>query len=134
MTIPLSCSKSWRPNPIQWWDIDLRKKIHGLTDEQYSERYLEIFEDSVKLRLRSDVPVGTCFSGGIDSSGIVCMVNRLQKKEGMYNLQKTFTSVSDYPEYDEREYAQEVINTCRVIPFFVLPTPEQLLEDLPKLL
>ena len=47
-------------------------------DEAVRER---IFE-SVALRLRSDVPVGTCLSGGLDSSSVVTMASRLRADEG----------------------------------------------------
>ncbi len=39
--------------------------------------FTELFEDSVKLRMRSDVPVGVCLSGGLDSTSIICHMARL---------------------------------------------------------
>ena len=38
------------------------------------ERFFELFDDAVKLRLNADVPVGTGLSGGLDSSSIVCHI------------------------------------------------------------
>jgi asparagine synthase (glutamine-hydrolysing) len=135
LVVPLNHTKEgWTPRPVRWWDIDLRKKEEGRTDREYADRYLELFEDSVRLRLRSDVPLGTCLSGGLDSSGIVCMVDRLLHSAGVKGLQKTFTAVSDNPAFDEREYAQTVIDATRVDPSFVLPTPERLLQDMDRLL
>ncbi|MBI3631234.1 MAG: asparagine synthase (glutamine-hydrolyzing) [Candidatus Sungbacteria bacterium] len=134
LIVPLKNNDGWAPRPVQWWDIDLRRKEAGRTDRQYADRYLELFEDSVRLRLRSDVPLGTCLSGGLDSSGIVCIVDRLLHKAGVEGLQKTFTAVSDNPAFDEREYAQAVIDATRVDPSFVLPTPGRLLQDLERLL
>jgi asparagine synthase (glutamine-hydrolysing) len=123
-----------QPEIVQWWDIDLKKKLFGLSDAQYAEKYYELFEDAVNLRLRSDVPVGTCLSGGLDSSGIVCVVDKLLKRKNISGKQKTFTAISDVTGYDEREYAQAVIDVTSVEPSFTLPTPEQLLRDLDKLL
>ncbi|MBL8202144.1 MAG: asparagine synthase (glutamine-hydrolyzing) [Chromatiales bacterium] len=134
LVVPLGSLQGWVPKPVQWWSIDLRNKLEGLSDRQYADRYREIFEDAVRLRLRSDVPVGSCLSGGLDSSGIVCVVDRLLKNAGVAGLQKTFTSVSDNPRFDEREYAQAVIDATRVEPSFVNPSPERLLADLDRLM
>ncbi len=133
--IPLdNKNASWTPRPVRWWDIDLRVKQEGWTDRRYADRYRELFEDAVRLRLRSDVPLGTCLSGGLDSSGIVCVVDRLLQKARIEGLQKTFTSVSDNPDFDERTYAQAVIDATRVEPSFVQPTAERLLVDLDRLI
>ena len=124
----------WAPTPIQWWDIDLSNKTLGLSDTEYANRYRDLLEDAVKLRLRSDVPLGTCLSGGLDSSGIVCMVDKLFHQSGIRDLQKTFTSVSDNPALDERDFAQAVIDATQVEPFFVLPSAERLVQDLDRLI
>jgi asparagine synthase (glutamine-hydrolysing) len=62
------------------------------------------------------------------------MVDRLLHSAGVKGLQKTFTAVSDSPAFDEREYAQAVIDATRVEPSFVLPTSERLLQELDRLL
>jgi asparagine synthase (glutamine-hydrolysing) len=134
MVVPLGRPMGWSPAPIRWWNIDLRNKVDGLTDRQYADRYLELFEDSIRLRLRSDVPLGTCLSGGLDSSGIVCITDQLLKKARITGSQKTFTSISSAPAFDEREYAQSVIDATHVEPSFVEPTPERLINDLDRLL
>ncbi len=134
LVVPLNKKEAWAPRPVQWWDINLRNKELGRTEKEYADRYLELFEDAVRLRLRSDVPLGTCLSGGLDSSGIVCMVDGLLRKAGINGLQETFTSVSDNPAFDERKYAQMVIDATRVEPSFVLPTAEKLIQDLDRLL
>lgn len=134
LMVPLDDLAGWSPEPVRWWDIDLRHRIEGWSDSQYAERYRELFEDAVRLRLRSDVPLGTCLSGGLDSSGIVCMVDRLLAAAGGTEPQKTFTAVADNPEFDERAYAQVVIDATRVEPSFVNPSSERLLRDLDKLL
>ena len=54
-------------------------------------------KDSVDIRLISDVPVGTCLSGGIDSSTIACLINRTMKV-------KTFSAVYEDFERDESKY------------------------------
>ncbi len=62
-----------------------------------------LFEDSVRLRLRSDVPVGAFLSGGIDSSLVVGVASRLLDKP----LQ-TYVIAFDEDRFDESKYAAEV--------------------------
>ena len=61
-------------------------------------------DDSVKLRLRSDVPVGAYLSGGIDSSVVLHLIRNHTKRKF-----KTFSITFDDPEYDESEYQQDMV-------------------------
>jgi asparagine synthase (glutamine-hydrolysing) len=116
-----------------WWDIDLKNKISGLSDEEYAAEYYKILEDAVRLRLRSDVPVGSCLSGGLDSSGIVCIVDKLlSTKKG--TIQKTFTAVSEIEQFNEREFADIIINSTKVEPHFILPDPKNLFKELDNII
>jgi asparagine synthase (glutamine-hydrolysing) len=101
--------------------------------------YRELLEDSVRLRLRSDVPVGSCLSGGLDSSSIVCIVNRLIAREGVAaeqvgERQKTFSAVYESTgRYNEREHAEKVLAETRAEGNFVFPTADGLVADLEQL-
>ncbi len=59
-----------RPEVRRWWDLDPARRTR-LAPAAAAERFRELFDDAVRLRLRSDVPVGTCLSGGLDSTAIV---------------------------------------------------------------
>jgi asparagine synthase (glutamine-hydrolysing) len=114
----------------RWWDLPFNPSLDGSLpggeDEQIA-RFRDLLEDSVHLRLRSDVPIGTCLSGGLDSSTIVCMANRLMFDEGLVdrNLvgerQKTFSSCFDDRRFDEREYIAQVIAQTGAEPNHIFP-------------
>jgi asparagine synthase (glutamine-hydrolysing) len=88
-------------------------------------------EDSVRVRLRSDVPIGTCLSGGLDSSSIVALTRRLQGEPGEGRL--AFSAVFDDPGLDERRYMEAVARATGVTHRVVTPTAADLAADLPAL-
>lgn len=92
--------------------------------------------DSVKLRLRSDVPVGSCLSGGIDSSVIVCIMDHLISKGEKVNLGErlnVFTLQFDDKTIDESSWAKHVVNKTNPEWNLVKPTAEELLKDIHEL-
>jgi asparagine synthase (glutamine-hydrolysing) len=103
-----------------------------------AEAVRELFMDSVRLRLRSDVPLGTCLSGGIDSSSIVVSVDRLLREEHENALavgerQRTFTVFFEDPGFDERPYAQAVVERTQSDAHWVTFGPSDLVGDLPRI-
>ncbi len=94
----------------------------------------ELLTDSVRLRLRSDVPVGSCLSGGLDSSSIVCLMHDLLRQQGQASGQHTFSSHFEEKEANELEYMREVIEVTSVEPHFIHPGPDDLLQDLSRLI
>jgi len=99
----------------------------------------DLFYDAIRIRLRSDVPVGSCLSGGLDSSSIVMLVNRLMKEGGISAFhigdhQKTFTASYINDPIDETPYAKEVIQRTEVDGQFVFPDGKKLWDELDNLL
>ena len=83
-------------------------RIHtpnNLSFRECQEEFTRLLKDSVKLRLRSDVPVGAYLSGGIDSSVITQLVQE-ETKNGF----KTFSVAFEDKEYDESHYQYEMVN------------------------
>jgi asparagine synthase (glutamine-hydrolysing) len=88
-------------------------------EEELKNKIVDILSDSIKLRFRSDVPVGTCLSGGFDSSSIVSLSSRLN-----LNRLKTFSAVWDDKECDESKYIDIVNAEYKCIPHKVTPKAE----------
>jgi asparagine synthase (glutamine-hydrolysing) len=66
----------------KYWQPDLTQKIHFEQDEQYVERYLELFTEAVKCRLVSDDPVASFISGGLDASSISVVAANILQAQG----------------------------------------------------
>jgi asparagine synthase (glutamine-hydrolysing) len=68
-----------RTETAEYWDVGNEPQISPgsvLSEEQYAEKILTLFDDSVQRRMIADVPVGAFLSGGVDSSAIVALMKR----------------------------------------------------------
>jgi asparagine synthase (glutamine-hydrolysing) len=100
-------------------------------------RFRELFERSVQRRLVADVPVGTCLSGGLDSSSIVCIMSRQLREhapdsESMGERLKTFSAIFPGDPIDERAYIEHVLKASDAEGNFVAPTPGDFIGELPR--
>jgi asparagine synthase (glutamine-hydrolysing) len=114
----------------RWWDIPAHEDEPGEKSESfYVRRTRELLEDSVRLRLRSDVPLGAHLSGGIDSSAVVALISRQLRSEG--ERLRTFSGAfAEGPDYDERRYIHLVARQYNTQHNETIPTA----RDLPRLM
>lgn len=101
----------------QYWSVDkegFRKKWR--TRRPYRD-FRSLFEDAIKIRMRSDVPVGASLSGGLDSSSIVCVA---KKKFGI--SLKTFSSIYEEKECNEREFIDCVNDYVSADRYYIYPS------------
>ena len=121
--------KSMRIRDVKYWEPDFTVDNHH-TEEYFVYQLRTLLEDTVKIQMRSDVPVGAHLSGGMDSS----IVTLLAAQEFAGQL-KTFTGAfKEGPEFDESSYAREVAKTCGAEMHEVYPTEAEFIDLLPKLI
>ncbi len=108
--------------------------------KRHTDKFKELLFDSVKLRMRSDVPLGSCLSGGLDSSTIVCMANTLMVQDGVIDRsligehQKTFTAEYDNAQYSEKAFVDKVIARTNAQSHFVHPDGKKLWGELERVI
>ena len=85
----------------RYWNLSYRKKLQLSSVEEYGERFRDLFQEAVQIRLRSDVPLGAFLSGGIDSSLVVAVMSGL-----MNQPVKTFSIGFEEEVYDEVKFAR----------------------------
>lgn len=104
----------------KFWRLKPNLSVERFDEEklkEYAKKYYELLQDAVRIRLRADVKVGSALSGGLDSSSIVYLVNKLLKDEGKEGLQETFSSVyksAETKHCDESEFIDTVASYLNV--------------------
>lgn len=112
----------------RYWKLDYREKL-DLPENEWKKRILEKLEESVRLRMIADVPLGAFLSGGTDSSAVVGLMSRLSEKKI-----KTFTIGFNEQKYDESGYAKVVAKKFKTdhTEFRVKPEAVEILPYLVK--
>ncbi len=87
---------------VCYWDLQFHED-GAPTESQWIAQFLEQFQEAVRIRLMSEVPLGAFLSGGLDSSAVVAMMSRV-----MSQPVHTATIGFEEDEFDESRYAREV--------------------------
>lgn len=109
----------------RYWDVNtgISSKFNF---EEKKNTFRKLFEDSIRLHLRSDVPVASCLSGGLDSSAIVSMVQELNPNHPYKSFSIYYDESGDV---DERPFIDEVIKKYPAIePYYFKPTNNDVAE------
>ncbi|MCK4437275.1 asparagine synthase (glutamine-hydrolyzing) [bacterium] len=111
----------------RYWELNFKNKVK-MAESEYEERILHLLEESVKLRLVSDVPLGAFLSGGIDSTAAVGIMAKLSDRPV-----KTFSIGFEERAYDELRFARIAAKRFGTDHHEFIVRPDAL-EILPKLI
>ena len=110
----------------QYWEYE---PAGNLKFESAFDEFYNLLTDSVKIRLRSDVPIGALLSGGLDSSSLSVIANNVHEQEF-----KTFSVVSDIKKYSEEEFVDELVRTKKIKNEKLFLKVEEIIKNFDKVL
>jgi asparagine synthase (glutamine-hydrolysing) len=127
----MSVDRSLQPKIERFWQLPKSPKPSDKSDNSLIGEFKELFSDAVRLRLRSDVPVGSCLSGGIDSTSIVCTAqNMLKDADGKIKRMETFSAIFKGSNIDESRFIKETEGRIGTNSHYVAPRKEGIFADL----
>ncbi len=112
-----------------YWDTNYRIDNYH-TEEYFVDALRQLLEDSVRLQLRSDVPLGGYLSGGLDSSVVCTLATRLLGRP----IAMFHGRFAEGAAYDESRYAREVAAACGATCLEVVPGAQDFVDELPGLI
>jgi len=128
LELPLDAPERLAERP--YWQLE-PQRLNDISLEEAAGRLRDLYLDSVRIHLRSDVPVGCAFSGGIDSSANVAAMRFLSGDELKLH---TFSYLPDDPELSEKRWIDLLVRQVGAVSHAVTPTAEELQADLDRLI
>jgi len=123
--------------PFRYWEAKVSPAFTSpVSDDEAASGLLKHLHSATSIHLRSDVPIGTCLSGGIDSSTLTVLINNLIREEApasVGNRQKTFSAVFTDKRFDESRYIDEIVATTGVDAHKTEPSQKDVWDDLDRL-
>lgn len=134
LTVGPGRTRSWR-----YWMPDAAREIRLSSDQEYAEQFRDVFREAVRCRLRTQHPIATTLSGGLDSSSIACMARDiLQLSSGptLHAFSAIFPSLppEELRVIDERRFMDAVISTGGIEPHFVRVDEVSPLHDVDRMM
>ncbi len=102
----------------KYWEPKFNNKLH-LSEKQWCKKILDTLEESTRLRMISDVPIGAFLSGGVDSSGVVAMMAGLSSKPI-----QTFTITHRNKNFNESRFASAIVKRYKTDHHTLLVKPQ----------
>ncbi|WP_201537885.1 asparagine synthase (glutamine-hydrolyzing) [Psychrobacter immobilis] len=121
------------PKPVCYWSFNniveqSQKDKLSITDDKAIEDLEELLTTSIKRQMLADVPLGALLSGGIDSSLVVALMQKVSSQPV-----KTFSIGFDDPKFDESKHAEAVAKHLGTDHTTLIMTPDDMLELVPEI-
>lgn len=108
----------------KYYLLEEDKSLSLFGEEAAAARFLENFKRSINYRLRSDVKVGTCLSGGLDSSSVAGIAAKIYADKSEARFQAIHAKTKEMG-MDESQHAEELASTCNIDLCIIEPTTEE---------
>ena len=124
----------------KYYQLTFEKRIVSFdktTQSDNQQKINKLINKAVELRLRSDIPLGFCLSGGIDSSSLVCTASEIVKTKNISKIEnyfKVFTAVNNIKNFDESAWAESVVEKTKTEWIKADCYPEDLLNNIQKII
>lgn len=114
-----------------YWDLD---RLPSVDVHDPPAAFADLFEDAVRLRMRSDVPVGVCLSGGLDSTSIICAAarQRAESNQSASGPLQAFCYMAK--EFDESKYIADTLAETKAQLRELQTNPMDLWQNLRRML
>lgn len=113
----------------RYWELQIEPEFE-MTAQQTIDEFRARFDEAVRLRLRSDVPIGFSLSGGLDSSAIVCQAKKIAPATQF----QAFSACFDEATLDERDYIAIVLAATQSQGHRTFPQAETFWETIKNIL
>lgn len=115
--------------PRSWW-TPASRETSTLNFDEAAEALREMFLDSIRLHLRSDVPLGAALSGGVDSSAVVCAMRHIAPDMPIH----TYSYIADAGHLSEESWVDVVNDQVEAIPHKVHADVQDFERDLDRII
>jgi asparagine synthase (glutamine-hydrolysing) len=113
----------------RWYAILDPNRRLALSEAEAADQFRARLTDSVRIHLRSDVPVGSCLSGGLDSSSIVCLMMQMLSAGAVHTVSACYPEKS----VDERPFMEAVVDRTSATPHYIFPRAEDVFDRAAKI-